>query len=78
MEQNLQSTGMSREFKQTENSNDAEEFKNVSILDVRDEVLKTKVCVEADCSHKVDNVYGRLEKITAVWTAEEPSNKQRH
>ena len=62
---------MAGKLEQAQDSDDAEEFKDIGILDVRDKLLEEEICVEADCGHKVDNIHGRVEKITAVGTAEE-------
>ena len=59
---------MTGQLEQPQYPDDAEEFKDISILDMGNELLEEEVCVETDGGHKVNNINGRLEKITAVWT----------
>ena len=66
---------MSRQLEQSQNANDAEELEDVRVLDVGDEMLEDKVGVEADGGHKVNNIDGRLEKITFVGTTKKPAGK---
>ena len=67
---------MSGQLEQPKDPDDAKELKHVRILDVGDEVLKDEVCVEADCGHQVNDVDGRLEKITFVRTTNKPDRQQ--
>ena len=75
LQEDLEATGVSRQLEQSQNPNDAEELEDVRVLDVGDEMLEDKVGVEADGGHKVNNIDGRLEKITFVGTTKKPAGK---
>ena len=66
---------MSSEFKEAENPDDAEEFKDISILDMRDMLLEEEVCVEANSGNIVDDIDRGLEEVAFVRTGNKPERK---
>ena len=45
------------DFKQPYDSDDAEELKDISILNMRGNLLEEEIGVKADCCHKVNNIH---------------------
>ena len=53
----FQPRGVASEFEKSENSDDAEELEDISILDVRHVVLEKKVCIETNSGDIVNNIH---------------------
>ena len=51
-----------------EYSDDAEEFKDISILDVGHEMLEDEIGVETDGRNKIYHIDRGVEEITSIWT----------
>ena len=67
---------MTSELEKSKYSDDAEELKHISVLDVRHILLKEEVGVETDCGNIVNNIHRRLEKITFVGRGNEPETEE--
>ena len=67
---------MSRQFKETEDSDDWEEFQDVSVLQVRGKMCQNQVDVEAESGNKVNDVHWTSDKIQNVWTGNKSGNKK--
>ena len=67
---------MSRQFKETEDSDDWEEFQDVSVLQVWGKVGQNQVDVEAESGNKVNDVHWTSDKIQNVRTGNESANKE--
>ena len=74
LQEDLEPAGVTGQFEQPEDPDDAEELEHVRVLDVGHEMLEDEVGVEADGGHKVNNIDGGLEEITFVWTTEKPDD----
>ena len=66
---------MAGQLEQSQDSDDAEEFEDVGILDVRDVLLEKEVRIEADGSDIINHIHWRLQEITLIRTGEKPERK---
>ena len=65
---------MSRQFKETEDSDDWEEFQDVSVLQVRGKMRQNQVDVEAESGHKVYDVDRASDEVQNIWAGNKSVN----
>ena len=66
---------MSSEFEEAENPDDAEEFKDIGILDMRHMLLEEEVGVETNGGDIVDDIDRGLEEVAFVRAGDKPERK---
>ena len=62
MNENFEAGGVTGELEESEDSDDGEEFEDVGVLHVLEEVLEQHVAVEGQGGHKVDPVERALQE----------------